>query len=137
VAAYKDGLTDDEAFTRALGRDLAAFQDGWRKDLGADTPQQYGPQPNPAGPVPPGWGQPLASAQPGSTPGAATQAPGAATQAPGAASQAPGATASPGTPGRADDDGISGTAIAVVVIALVFAALFVGLVVKRRSPGGR
>ena len=55
VQAYKDGLTDDEAFTRALGVDLAAFQTGWLKELGADQPEQYGPQPGPAGPLPPGW----------------------------------------------------------------------------------
>ena len=56
VQAYKDGLTDDEAFTKALGRDLTAFQAGWLKELGADQPEQFGPQAAPAGPLPPGWG---------------------------------------------------------------------------------
>ena len=55
VAAYGDGLTDDEAFTSALGLDLAAFQAGWLADLGAAAPTQYGPQPAPPGPLPSGW----------------------------------------------------------------------------------
>ena len=28
IGAYKDGLTDDEAFTKAVGKDVAAFQAG-------------------------------------------------------------------------------------------------------------
>jgi hypothetical protein len=55
VTAYKDGLTDDEAFTRALGVDLATFQTGWLGELGARPPQRYGPQPAPPGPVPDDW----------------------------------------------------------------------------------
>ena len=65
ITAYADGLTDDEAFTRALGLDLAAFQAGWLDDLGASEPTQYGPQPAPAGPLPSGW------TGPAMTPGAA------------------------------------------------------------------
>ncbi|HYO42832.1 MAG TPA: peptidase MA family metallohydrolase [Candidatus Limnocylindrales bacterium] len=55
IGAYKDGLTDDEAFTKAAGRDVAAFQAGWLGELGAEAPDAYGPKPNPAGPLPPGW----------------------------------------------------------------------------------
>jgi hypothetical protein len=47
VTAYADGLTDDEAFTRALGEDLAAFQAGWLDDLGAEAPRRFGPHPAP------------------------------------------------------------------------------------------
>ena len=65
VTAYADGLTDDEAFTRALGQDLAAFQAGWLATSGASEPTQYGPQPAPAGPLPSGW------TGPATTPGAA------------------------------------------------------------------
>ena len=43
VDAYADGLTDDEAFTKALGQDLAAFQAGWLADLGAPTPEAVRP----------------------------------------------------------------------------------------------
>lgn len=71
VAAYRDGLTDDEAFTRALGRDLEAFQAGWLKELGAEEPDQYGPQPAPPGPLPPGWDGAAPSPDPGSTPDSA------------------------------------------------------------------
>ena len=55
VVAYKDGLTDDEAFTKALGVDLATFQAGWLEGLGAEPPEQFGPQPAPPGPLPSGW----------------------------------------------------------------------------------
>jgi hypothetical protein len=55
VNSYGDGVTDDEAFTAALGMDLAAFDEAWMADLGADLPTQYGPQPAPAGPLPSGW----------------------------------------------------------------------------------
>ncbi len=57
ITSYKDGLTDDEAFDRALGMDVAGFQAGWLEELGADVPQPYGPVANPPGPVPPGWGE--------------------------------------------------------------------------------
>ncbi len=60
--AYADGLTDDEAFQRALGEDLAAFQAGWLADLGAAEPQRYGPEPAPAGPLPSELGRSAAGA---------------------------------------------------------------------------
>ena len=77
VQAYAAGLTDDEAFTKVLGMDLGAFQDAWLADLGADVPRQYGPNPAPAGPLPPGWAGPgqTAAPVPGSTPGSAAAAP--------------------------------------------------------------
>ena len=46
---------DDEAFTAALGTDLAGFESAWLADLGAEHPTRHGPQPAPAGPLPPGW----------------------------------------------------------------------------------
>jgi hypothetical protein len=55
VNSYGDGISDDEAFTAALGMDLAAFDEAWMADLGADPPIQHGPQPAPAGPLPSGW----------------------------------------------------------------------------------
>ena len=61
VTAYKQGLTDDEAFSQALGVDVATFQSGWLDELGATPPQQYGPQPAPSGPVPQAWASPAAS----------------------------------------------------------------------------
>ncbi len=74
VTAYADGITDDEAFTRALGEDLAAFQAGWLGDLGAAEPIRYGPQPAPAGPLPSGWSGPAPTAGSAASPGAATPA---------------------------------------------------------------
>ena len=77
VDAYAAGLTDDEAFTKALGRDVEAFQAGWLAELGAETPVRLGPVANPPGPVPPGWDAPVPGASPGSTPGSASPQPGA------------------------------------------------------------
>jgi len=64
VRSYAEGVTDDEAFTNALGVDLAAFEAGWLKSVGAEAPVPIGPQPARAGPVPPGWGEPGASGVP-------------------------------------------------------------------------
>jgi hypothetical protein len=123
VASYRDGLTDDEVFTRATGQDFAGFQAAWLKDLGADAPTHYGPQPNPAGPVPPGWDQPLPTTGPGSTPGAVV----------------PGTTGVPSVTGGPADGagsatGMDTTVLLVSVIVIVFTILFVGLILLRRRP---
>ncbi|MEI7745649.1 MAG: hypothetical protein WCK58_18075, partial [Chloroflexota bacterium] len=124
VAAYKEGLTDDEAFSKVLGVDLAGFQAGWIKDLGVKTPTQYGPQPEPPGPVPPGWDQALPTAAPGGSPGATGAAP-----APSGAA----ATSSPGEPGGSTTGaGTSGT-VALVVVSLVMVVLVLWLVRSRRG----
>ncbi len=75
VNSYADGVTDDEAFTAAVGTDLAGFEAAWLADLGAATPVQRGPQPAPPGPLPPGWDvaaspAPAPSGAPVATPGA-------------------------------------------------------------------
>jgi len=67
VNSYADGVTDDEAFTAAVGVDLAAFDEAWMADLGADPPTRHGPQPAPAGPLPSGW-EAGATAAPAPTP---------------------------------------------------------------------
>jgi hypothetical protein len=123
VASYRDGLTDDEAFTRATGQDLAGFQAAWLKDLGADEPTQFGPQPNPAGPVPPGWDQPLPTTGPGGTSG------------PGAP-EATGVPSASGVPADAGGSatGMDTTVVLVIVIVIVFTILFVGLILLRRRP---
>ena len=56
IRSYAGGVSDDEAFTAALGVDTAGFNAAWLADLGATTPKAYGPQPAPAGPLPSGWG---------------------------------------------------------------------------------
>ncbi len=116
VAAYADGPTDDEAFTKALGRDLIAFQDGWLADLGADPPQQLGPAPYPAGAVPPGWDAPVPGATPGSFPAAPSTAP---------------PTAPADMPGGSSDRG-SDTIIILGTVVLVVAVVIGGLLVARR-----
>ena len=55
VRSYADGVTDDEAFERAIGQSVAEFDAAWRADLAAGEPTVHGPQPAPAGPLPPGW----------------------------------------------------------------------------------
>jgi hypothetical protein len=77
IGSYADGLTDDEAFTAAIGMDTAAFNDAWLADLGAVVPTKHGPQPAPAGPRPPAWGPagPAATSAPGDPAPAATPRP--------------------------------------------------------------
>ena len=74
IRSYHDGVSDDEAFTAALGSDLAGFEADWLAELGAKPPTRLGPQPPPAGPLPAGWSGPrpnpsfevIGSAGPGS-----------------------------------------------------------------------
>jgi hypothetical protein len=132
ATAYKDGPTDDEAFTKAFGVDLGTFQAGWLADLGATAPSAYGPQPNPTGPVPPGWGVTPPSPAPGATPAAGGGASPSATAAPavGASPAAPAGQANGPAVGR-DERGLALAAVVVVVI-IVFAGL---LVARRRTAG--
>jgi hypothetical protein len=68
VRSYADGKTDDEAFEGAIGMDVAAFDDAWLKDIGAEEPVKHGPKPAPPGPRPSDWGAVvLPSAAPGTT----------------------------------------------------------------------
>ena len=128
IGAYKDGLTDDEAFTKAVGKDVAAFQDGWLGELGAEAPEAYGPQPNPSGPLPPGWDKPVDGAAPGATaqPGGATAQPGGATARPGATPSAQSPVGEE-TPTSGGDMLLLGLAIAGVVVVVI-----VGMIVARR-----
>jgi Peptidase MA superfamily len=70
IRGYAKGVSDDEAFTTALGVDTAKFEAAWLADLGADVPVPYGPKPAPSGPLPPGWAQ-----GPGSTAGPSASGP--------------------------------------------------------------
>jgi hypothetical protein len=67
VRSYADGVTDDEAFTTGVGKDVASIQAAWLADLGAAVPSAVGPQPGPAGPLPAGWAA-APGAPAGSTP---------------------------------------------------------------------
>ena len=120
INSYREGLTDDEAFTRAIGTDVAGFQAAWLAELGAETPEAYGPVPNPPGPVPPGWDVPV--------PGQPTPAPGSSNAVPTAR---PGATAGHGAPGE-PAAGAPDTLGILVAIGAVVAIVAAAMVVARR-----
>ena len=125
VTAYADGLTDDEAFQRALGEDLGEFQAGWLADLGASTPTEYGPQPAPAGPLPSGWSGPAPTNGALATPGAPS---------PGASAEAvtDAATSTPVAATPASTTGSSSIGPVLLVLALVVAGVVGVLAVARR-----
>ncbi len=80
IRSYATGVTDDEAFTAAIGVDATAFDRAWLASIGATVPARVGPQPAPAGPIPPGWSGSGAAAAPAS--GTAGVGPSAAAPAP-------------------------------------------------------
>lgn len=55
IRSYHAGVSDDEAFGAALGRDVAGFETDWLAEIGASAPARTGPRPAPAGPLPAGW----------------------------------------------------------------------------------
>lgn len=111
INTYAKGVSDDEAFQAALGKDVAAFQAGWLKELGAATPTAIGPQPAPAGPLPSGWS---------SEPGAAGAAP--------AETPAASAATSNGSPSSSSD---TGWALLIGVAAVVLGVVG-GMVAAQR-----
>lgn len=117
VAAYADGPTDDEAFTKALGRDLGEFQDGWLAELGAEPPERLGPVPNPTGAVPPGWDAPAGGGNPDASPGASTP---------------PGAPGGPVSPPDAPSADGSDSVIVLGAVAILVIVVITGLLVARR-----
>jgi hypothetical protein len=129
VKAYADGLTDDEAFTRALGEDLATFQAGWLADLGASTPKEFGPQPAPAGPLPSGWSGPAAT--PGSivVPGAS---PSAAVATPDAPRPTSSATPAPAAVAPRADNGSNQGAVLGIGALIVISVVLIAAVARRR-----
>ena len=122
VDAYATGPTDDEAFTTAIGKDVAGFQQGWLDELGASPPKPAGPQPAPGGPVPPGWE--------GQAPGQPTTPPGSSPAAPGS-SPAPTASAPPAS-GDGSGNGASAMAVVLIGTAVVLVVVVGGLLVARR-----
>jgi hypothetical protein len=134
IRSYADGRTDDEAFSAAIGQDVATFAAAWLEDLDAEPPTRHGPQPAPPGPVPAAWADgagpdssepPIASTD-GPTSGVETTAPG-----------------SPTDPAA----GASGAASVVVLVVLGVVVIAIGVLVLRRrranatdrgaGPGGR
>lgn len=78
IRSYASGVTDDEAFTAALGVDTATFDRAWLASVGAAVPAKAGPQPAPPGPVPPGWSGGGAAGSGAAGAGAASASPSAA-----------------------------------------------------------
>jgi hypothetical protein len=67
IRSYAEGVSDDAAFSGALGVDVAGFESAWLADLGVDEPVPYGPRPAPPGPLPPDWAAaPASTGLPGS-----------------------------------------------------------------------
>lgn len=125
IRSYASGQTDDEAFKAALGVDMTRFSDQWIADQGAKTPTRFGPQPAPAGPVPPGWGR---GAAPGPT-GSANAPSAAAT---GSASS----TTTPSTPAGPTNDSSWdwGPAIVLTVVIGLLAVGGLWFLGSRREP---
>jgi hypothetical protein len=114
IRSYAQGRTDDEAFEAAIDLDVAGFDKAWRTDLAAKEPTAYGPQPAPAGPVPPGWTDAEGSTAPSQPPGA------------------PGPTSTPGNPTGEGGPGPTGIAVLLVAVAVVVGAI--ALLAARRRP---
>jgi hypothetical protein len=116
VRSYADGVTDDEAFSAALGLDVAGFEAAWLDSLGAAAPSPYGPVEAPPGPVPSDWlGE-------GEVPGVIPTG-------------APSASAPPAKPGQGGD----GDATALLVGLLIAGAAVAGVGVwltRRNRPAG-
>ncbi len=126
ITSYKEGLTDDEAFTRALGMDVATFQDGWLAELGASAPAPYGPIANPPGPVPPGWDAPV-EGQPTAAPGMSAAAP----------TSGPPATPAPASPGGSAGGTDRSIPLVLLAIAAVVLAVVAGMALARRRTAPR
>jgi hypothetical protein len=114
VKAYAAADTDDEAFKAAFGVDVAGFDAAWQQSLGAHS-TQYGPQPAPTGPLPPGWST---SGGPNGTNG-------------------PTPTSAPGTPSNRSGGSSNQTVfviaglMAVVGVALVGASIYLAFSTRR------
>ncbi len=120
VRSYAAGVTDDEAFRRALGVDVAGFEAGWLADLGAPAPTRYGPQPAPPGPVPGAW----------------QTAPGGS-QGPGSSGGPVSPEASPAGPGAPPGgDGADRGAALIALLGIGAGAVVLGLALRRRRRVG-
>jgi hypothetical protein len=124
IRSYHDGVSDDEAFTAALGRDVAGFEADWLAELGASPPTRLGPKPAPPGPLPEGWSGPV---------------PNPSFEVLGSAPPAPPAAPLP-TPSRPGSDPIAflvgPIATLGLVVILVIVAVGYKRVSRRRDPDG-
>ena len=121
IRSYAEGRTDHEAFRDALGVDVNGFSDAWMGDLGATPPERFGPQPAPAGPQPPGWGEGGAAPPPGAPVGSADPGPGASAPA-----------APPGSVGEEQAPDRPVRLALLLVVILAGGALVLGIALHRR-----
>jgi hypothetical protein len=118
IRSYSNGLTDDEAFTAALGMDMSSFGSAWLESLGAAAPTKYGPQPAPPGPIPAAWlGEPGGGAGPAASAGASTS--------PGALSGDDAATSD-----------LTGPILVVLIVVVVVGIIALALWRRRRTGAG-
>jgi Peptidase MA superfamily len=116
IRSYAGGVSDDAAFSAALGVDTKGFEAAWLADLGIKAPVPFGPVPAPIGPLPPGWvGSPGQTGQPGPV---ATVRPGG----------------SPGSTGADDGSAVVWAVVGVFAAVLVAGLLFVARGLSRGNP---
>ena len=126
ILAYRDGPTDDQAMTAAVGEGLAAFQAAWYASIGASAPSPFGPQPAPSGPLPSDWTAAGAASPAPASPGA----PSASTAGSGGPTGAPSSTATqPAGQGSGSSDAL---ALVLVAVVLVAAVVLVGILLANR-----
>lgn len=113
IRSYSTGLTDDEAFSAAIGLDTRAFNAAWFASLGAAPATRFGPQPAPPGPLPAGWSEALAS----------STAPAAGAGAPSPSLASGPETERPQPDGHGTNGGLSTQQAVVVALGLVAVAL--------------
>ena len=92
------------------------------QDIGATPPERFGPQPAPAGPQPPGWGEGGAAPLPGAPVGSADPGPGAS---------------APAAPPSAVDDETAGdrpVRLALLLAVIVLGGALVLAIALRRRP---
>lgn len=133
IRSYADGVTDDEAFTRSTGADLAAFDAAWIAWLEGEIPVPFGPLPAPPGVIPPDWTAAESGVTAEPTVGTSGAGP-AASEAPSprAARQSSMAPATSGPPSSASPSDGPGMSLIMVETMIALVAV-VGVVLLRRS----
>ncbi len=121
VNSYAEGLSDDEAFTRATGGDVEEFNRAWFASLGLTPPGPAGPQPGQPGREPAEWegNAPSSSAPPSNGPAPTGPAP----------------TAAPSAPTSRSD--MTGTYVVVGLLLLLIVGGGIALIVARQYNKGQ
>jgi hypothetical protein len=120
IKAFGTGASDDEAFTAAIGMNVASFDKAWIGSNGVTAYPSYGPQPAPTGPLPPGWTSAGGATGPNATPGPSA----VAIESPGGSGSVTTPPAASGTIGRTGQailvaGSLSGIALVLLVLAIV------------------